>query len=107
LRFAIDVNHVLDGSGNRLVPTTNTTFATQPLIEIKPTSSIATLGTSALNATAAGPRPQSNHSGIVIMGFCDGGARMIQEDIDRNVYFKLVTSNGQKLGEGVYDGKAF
>jgi hypothetical protein len=107
LRFAIDVNQVLGGSGNRLVPTTNTAFMNQTLIDIKPTSSIATLGNSALNANAAGPHPKSAHSDIVIMGFCDGGGRQILESIDRNVYFKLVTSNGQKLGEGTYDGKAF
>ena len=40
------------------------------------------------------PRPSSNHAGGVNTVFGDGSAKFINEQIDKEVYFKLLTSNG-------------
>lgn len=50
-------------------------------------------------ATGATPRPSSQHSGGVNVVFCDASGRFISENIDKNVYAKLVTSNGVTYGE--------
>jgi len=44
--------------------------------------------------TAALARPSSRHPGGVVMVFCDAAAKFISEDIDREVYGAIMTSNG-------------
>jgi prepilin-type N-terminal cleavage/methylation domain-containing protein len=43
------------------------------------------------------PYPNSNHPGIVVVSFCDGGARTLSEDIDKRVYTKLMTPDATRL----------
>lgn len=47
------------------------------------------------------PRPSSNHQGTGIYGFADGSAKQISDTIDMGVYARLLTSNGQRLGQPV------
>ena len=42
------------------------------------------------------PFPNSNHYGSVNMVFCDGATRTISEDIDLNVYARLITPEGDR-----------
>lgn len=41
-------------------------------------------------------RPSSGHPGIVIVSFCDGRARALNDGIDSGVYHRLITSGGTK-----------
>lgn len=43
------------------------------------------------------PYLNSNHSGVVIVSFCDGSAKSISEDIAQIVYCQLMTQAGTKL----------
>lgn len=45
------------------------------------------------------PRPSSNHAGGVNAMMCDGSVKFLNETIDKNVYAKLITSNGVNYGE--------
>ena len=60
------------------------------------------LNDGSLNASRGGPEglayPTSEHIGSVNMVFCDGGARSINEDINLNVYARLVSPSGTKPG---------
>jgi prepilin-type N-terminal cleavage/methylation domain-containing protein len=44
----------------------------------------------------ATPFPSSNHLGVVNFAMCDGGVRTIDENIDRQVYLRLMTPAGTK-----------
>ncbi len=70
-------------------------------------NSITGLGASAPNSQTAGPRPSSNHGDIFHVAFCDGAGRGLNAAIDANVYFRLITPNGQKYGEGVVNDADF
>jgi hypothetical protein len=41
-------------------------------------------------------RPSSNHSGIVVVVFCDGHTLRLNEQVDREVYGRLMTPNGRE-----------
>jgi len=45
------------------------------------------------------PRPSSNHASGVNVIFCDGHGSFVNENIDKSVYVKLITSNGVTFGE--------
>ena len=45
------------------------------------------------------PRPSSQHANGVNVIFCDGSGRFLSENLDKNVYVKLLTSNGVTYGE--------
>ena len=45
------------------------------------------------------PRPSANHLGGVNVIFCDGHGGFLNENIDKSVYVKLITSNGVTFGE--------
>ena len=45
------------------------------------------------------PRPSSQHAGGVNVVFCDGSSRFLNENMNKDVYAKLVTSNGVTYGE--------
>jgi prepilin-type N-terminal cleavage/methylation domain-containing protein len=45
------------------------------------------------------PRPSSNHTGGVSAIFCDGHGSFLNQNIDKGVYVKLITSNGVTHGE--------
>ena len=53
------------------------------------------------------PRPSSQHAGGVnaIMG--DGSGRFLNENVDKNVYAKLLTSNGVTYGERTLNGRDY
>ncbi|MEQ9409934.1 MAG: DUF1559 domain-containing protein [Fuerstiella sp.] len=58
------------------------------------------------NQAKTGPEGQrpylnSNHPGIVVISMCDGSARTISENIDENVYVRLITPNGTRLRNGI------
>ncbi len=58
------------------------------------------------NEAKTGPEGQrpylnSNHPGIVVVSMCDGSAKTISENIDDNVYTKLITPNGTRLRQGI------
>ena len=55
--------------------------------------------------TGSRPRPSSNHPDAVMASFCDGRATTISQRIDTAVYARLVTTNGQRLGQRVDDDK--
>lgn len=52
-------------------------------------------------APGAAPRPSSNHLGMCIYGFADGGARQISDGLDWAVYVRLITPDGQRYGQDV------
>jgi len=43
------------------------------------------------------PYLNSFHPGIVVVGFCDGTVRTLNESIDEGVYLRLMTPNGTRL----------
>lgn len=45
------------------------------------------------------PFPNSNHPGIGVFAFCDGSVRTLSEDIDMQVYSRLITPCGTRLRE--------
>ena len=93
LAFGLNVNDVTPSgaiSGGTLVGVKNTVTG---LGNSKPN---ANLGTSY-------PRPSSNHNDIIHVAFTSGRATSINENIDSNVYIRLLTPNGQRLNEGVLD----
>ncbi|WP_166830629.1 DUF1559 family PulG-like putative transporter [Thalassoroseus pseudoceratinae] len=72
------------------------------------------LGDSAINssddpADGGGDRfiASSNHQDIVHVCLADGAARGISESVDPSVYLKLLTSNGQRFGQGILDNSAY
>jgi hypothetical protein len=34
-------------------------------------------------------RPSSGHPGVVVVAFCDGGARILKDDMDRTLFVRL------------------
>jgi prepilin-type processing-associated H-X9-DG protein len=56
-----------------------------------------------LNLANAGqgiaPRPSSQHAGGVNVMYCDGHGGFLSENVDKQVYAKLCTSNGGSYGE--------
>lgn len=50
-------------------------------------------------AIGTAPRPSSNHSGIINMAFCDGGARQLNVNINLRIYASQMTPNGQRNGQ--------
>ncbi len=55
-------------------------------------------------AVGTAPRPSSQHAGGVNVIFCDGSGRFLGENMDRQVYAKLMTSNGVTYGEQTVNG---
>ena len=49
-------------------------------------------------------RPSSQHFGGVNVVFCDGSARYLNENMDKDTYVKLLTSNGVANGEQTLSG---
>jgi prepilin-type N-terminal cleavage/methylation domain-containing protein len=43
------------------------------------------------------PFPNSNHNGMVMASFCDGGVRPLSETIDKSVYVRLLTPAGARV----------
>ena len=67
---------------------------------------VTSLGKQAPNSTSPTDNiavPSSNHNDIVHVAFTDGRATSINESINAGVYIRLITSNGQRLHEGVLD----
>lgn len=50
-------------------------------------------------AANTAPRPSSQHAGGVNVVFCDGSSKFLNENLDKIVYAKLLTSNGVTYGE--------
>jgi len=46
------------------------------------------------------PFLNSLHPGIVVVGFCDGSVRTLNDGIDRGVYLRLMTPSGTRLRNG-------
>lgn len=59
------------------------------------------------NPQGTSPRPSSQHSGGVNVIMCDGSGRFVAENIDKQVYAKLVTSNGVNYGEATLNTRDF
>jgi prepilin-type N-terminal cleavage/methylation domain-containing protein/prepilin-type processing-associated H-X9-DG protein len=57
--------------------------------------------------TVSAPRPSSQHIGGVNVVMCDGSSRFISENVDKNVYIKLLTSNGVTYGEGTLNSSGY
>lgn len=53
------------------------------------------------------PRPSSQHAGGVNAIMCDGAGKFLNENVDKIVYMKLMTSNGVAYGEQVLDQASF
>jgi len=53
------------------------------------------------------PRPSSQHAGGVNAVMCDGSAKYLNEVMDKNVYAKLLTSNGVAFGEKTLDSQGY
>ncbi len=49
----------------------------------------------------ASPRPSSLHPGVVNVIFGDGSGRNLSQNIDGSVYIRLVSSNGNRYGQGI------
>jgi prepilin-type N-terminal cleavage/methylation domain-containing protein/prepilin-type processing-associated H-X9-DG protein len=59
-------------------------------------------------AFLSAPRPSSEHgNGVVNVAFCDGRARPLNDSIDARVYLMLLSSNGQRNGQGVLDEASY
>ncbi len=63
-------------------------------------------GSAFINAFKNGPDggspfPNSKHLGIIVASFCDGTVRALTENIDQNVYTRLVTPNGAVKRTGI------
>lgn len=73
------------------------------------TLNVVELGQGAINAadTVPLPRASSNHNGTVHFLFCDGSGRGISEQVDIIVYMRLISSNGQRLEEGLLDNSQY
>lgn len=53
------------------------------------------------------PRPKSNHSGGVNVAFCDGHVAFLSEDVDVDVYSRLVSSEGDRHGQKLLSDSDF
>lgn len=51
------------------------------------------------NKRGGWPSPSSNHSGIVNVIFADGRGQALSEDIDREVYIRLISPAGEQHGQ--------
>lgn len=58
-------------------------------------------------AVGTAPRPSSQHAGGVNMMMCDGSGKFLAENVDKQVYEKLVTSNGVAYGETTLNTASF
>lgn len=88
------------GAGTALAPAPRVAAGTQVFIagsgdpsEINQNIGIAVPG--------ASPRPSSLHAGSVNVMFGDGSGRGIAENIDAEVYVRLVSSNGNRYGQQI------
>lgn len=68
--------------------------------------SAAPLGSPFINQQKNGsdgmaPFPNSRHMGMAVFSFCDGSARTLDENIDRGVYVRLVTSSAARPRTGM------
>jgi prepilin-type N-terminal cleavage/methylation domain-containing protein len=76
---------------------------------VAPTGTITNLGNSKPNSTAVSTatdavlRPSSNHNDLIHVAFSDGRASSFSDSVDSKVYLRLITPNGQNLGEGILD----
>ncbi len=57
--------------------------------------------------TTSAPRPSSQHIGGVNVIMCDGSGRFISENVDKNIYIKLLTSNGVTYNEGTLNNAGY
>jgi len=58
-------------------------------------------------STNYAPRPSSSHIGGVNVIMCDGSGRFISENVDKNAYIKLITSNGVTYGEQTLNNASY
>ncbi|MBS0204034.1 MAG: DUF1559 domain-containing protein [Planctomycetes bacterium] len=58
-------------------------------------------------STSYAPRPSSSHIGGVNVIMCDGSGRFISENVDKNAYIKLITSNGVTYGEQTLNNSSY
>ena len=70
-----------------------TYFSTAPLDQDHP---YALINEARIGPDGARPFPNSNHTGVVNVVFCDGAAKAISESIDQSVYVRLITPNGDR-----------
>lgn len=49
------------------------------------------------------PRPSSNHQGQFNVVMCDGRATSLSDSIDRGVYVRILTPDGQRFGQAIDD----
>jgi len=98
LAFRVDVDHLNaplnDGSGGPQQRLNNIGKGT-----------ITNLGASRPNSGTAGPRPSSNHNDIIHVAFVSGTASSINAAINPRVYLQMITPNGQRLSEGIFNPK--
>jgi len=73
--------------------------------QVDPQARINALRSSAI--VGAAPRPSSNHGDIVNVLFSGGSARAINSSIAQTVYARLLTPNGQRMGQRVVDPNDF
>ena len=102
--FGIRANTAAEipAGGEMTVPATNPLWPLRPVSPTFENSLVADPSFINRNLTAANgqaPRPSSNHVGGVNVIMCDGSGRYLIEGIDKNVYVKLITSNGVSYGE--------
>jgi prepilin-type N-terminal cleavage/methylation domain-containing protein len=70
------------------------------------------LGNSAINVSTGSlpgtaPRPSSLHAGAVNVIMASGAGKTLSENVDADVYMKLITSNGQAFGQVTLDAAGF
>lgn len=56
---------------------------------------------------AFAPRPSSNHAGTVNAFFADGHGGTLNQNMNENIYFLILTSNGTSFGQDIIDNSAF
>lgn len=77
------------------------------LNNVAPSGAVSNLGLSKPNSVNTSdpemPRPSSSHNDVIHVAFTDGRATSFSDNIDAKVYIRLLTPNGQNLGEGILD----
>jgi prepilin-type N-terminal cleavage/methylation domain-containing protein len=101
--FGLSITLAVTGEPNVAVTTgeIGTGSSTTPLLA----GGTFSLGNAKINenvttaALGAAPRPSSSHPGIVVVAYCDGRAKKLNDDINTFIYAELLTPAGTLNGQ--------
>ena len=92
-------------AGKLTLNTTNSTiFSTKNVFDVNGNPASAHINDDISTvSTGQRPRPSSNHPGVVNAAWCDGRGTSINQRINQNVYARMLTPDGQRLGQRIDD----